>query len=268
MARVYRKPNRSPRSSPMNPARGKCGPTRTNQARATAKCWTSRRSTGVAGYTRTTSRGSTPGNTLRIRSCAGSAIWYVVATVRPRQIAGNAPAYADRPLLAPPLPPLPPLPSFLLPPKILPSSHKPPATQTPRNVPPLPSRLTTTRIPLPSLFPFSPYDEPFPEFKKVIHIKRVRISFQSATLSCSPFPYRWRLDATAVESRRRSGGRRQCRCSTFRFSESRRRLVRRAAGPLPRFPLPLRLFVVRCFVSFLQRQAFFLSALLQQRAKK
>jgi len=262
-------PNRFPRSSSMNPARGRCGKTCTNQARATARCSTSRRSTGVAGYTRTTSRGSTPGSTPRTRSCAGSAKWCVVATVRPRRIAGNAPANADRPLLAPPPPPPPPLPllpSFLLPPKILPSSHKPPSTRTRGNVPPLPPKLSTARIPLPSLFPFTPYDEPLPEFKKVIHIKRVRIS-QSAASSSPPFPYRWRLDATAVESRRRRGGRRQCRCSMFRFSESRRRLVRRAAGPLPPFLSLSDCLLCAALFPFLSARLF-LTAQLQQRAKK
>lgn len=95
--------------------------------------------------------------------------------------------------------------------------------------------------------------------------KRSRIS-QSAASSSLPFPYRWRLDATAVESRRQRGGRRQCRCSTYRFSESRRRLVRRAAGPLPLSLSSACLLFAALFPFFSARLSF--RALLQQNAKK
>ena len=178
----------------MNPARGTCGPTCTNQARVTARCSTSRRSMGVASYTRMTLRGSTRGSTPRTRYCAGSAVWCVVAIVRPQQAAGNVPANADGPLPVP-LPPHPHPLLLLLPPKILPSSPELRATPERGKVPFLPPKLIKTRIRPPPLFPFSPYDEPLHEFKTAIHIQHFRIS-EPATSSSPPFPYRWRLDAT------------------------------------------------------------------------
>ena len=136
----------------MNPARGTCGPTCMNQARVTARCSTSWRSTGVASYTRMSLHGSTPGSAPRTGYCAGSAVWCVVAIVRPQQAAGSVPANADRPLPAP-LPPHPHLLLLLLPPKILPSSPELRATPKSGKVPFLPPKLIKTRISPPRYSP-------------------------------------------------------------------------------------------------------------------
>jgi len=98
-------------------------------------------------------------------------------------------------------------------------------------------------------------------------------AFRGATVTSSfpPLPYRWRFGPTAVESRRRSGGRRQRPSSTCRFSESRRRLARRAGGPLPPLPFPLPLSVCLLFAacfSFLQRQISRFGSTLTKRPKK
>ena len=156
----------------MNPARGTCGPTCMHQARVTARCSTSWRSTGVASYTRMSLHGSTPGSAPRTGYCAGSAVWCVVAIVRPQQAAGNVPANADR-LLPAPLQPQPLL--LPLPPKVLPSSPELRATPKRGKVPFLPPKLIRTGIHPPPLFPSSPYDEPLHEFKTATHIQHFRI---------------------------------------------------------------------------------------------